>query len=76
MPRITPISPKKLIKIFELAGFRVDRKQGSHIVMTKPGALRSIVIPERAEVCIDVIKSNMRTAGMTPEEYHELFKKV
>lgn len=76
MPRITPIPPRKLIKIFELAGFKVDRKQGSHIVMTRPGAARSIVIPDRAEVCIDVIKSNMRTAGMSPEQYHELLKKV
>ena len=40
--------------------------------MTKPGVQRPIVIPAKREVEVHVIKSNLRTAGMTRERYFEL----
>ena len=42
--------------------------------MTYPGAKRSVVIPEYDEIDIDIIKNNMRTVGMTREEYLNLLK--
>ncbi len=46
MPRITPISPKKLRKFFEKQGFTCVRIAGYHYVYTKPGVIRPVVIPE------------------------------
>ena len=75
--KITPIHYEKLIKIFELYGFIVKRKKGDHIIMTKPGIKRPLVIktsPRHAPVTH--IRTNMTTAGMTREGYFSLLKKV
>ena len=41
-----------------------------------PGAKRAIVIPEYDEIDVEIIKNNMRAAGMSREEYFELLRKV
>jgi len=69
MARIYPTDWRVQIRIFELYGCSYKRKQGSHHIMTCPGAKRAVVIPEYDEIDVDIIKSNMRTAGMSREEY-------
>lgn len=77
MPKITPICYKKLIKIFELDGFVVTRRQGDHIVMSKLGIGRPLVIKAAGkEVPITHIRTNMATAKMTRERYFELLERV
>ena len=44
--------------------------------MIYPGAKRAVVIPEYDEVDVEIIKNNMRTVGMTREQYFGLLKKV
>ena len=74
MPRIFPTDWKIQIKIFERYGCRYKRKEGSHHVLTFPGARRAVVIPEYNEIDVEIIKNNMRTVGMSREEYFELLK--
>ena len=76
MPRIYPVSWKILIKVFQLYGCQYKRKEGSHHVLTFPGAKRAVVVPEYDEIDVDIIKNNMRTVNMSREEYFELLKKV
>jgi predicted RNA binding protein YcfA (HicA-like mRNA interferase family) len=76
MPRITPVDWQTLVKVFELFGCQYRRKTGSHHVLICPAARRAVVIPEYDEIDPDIIKNNMRTAGMTREEYFELLKRV
>ena len=76
MPKITPISYKKLQKIFELDGFKFDRQKGDHLIYEKQGISRAVVIPMYPEVPIFIIKNNMRTAGMSRERYFELLDQV
>lgn len=45
------------------------------MVYVKPSVPRPVIIPRYDEVAIDIIKSNMRTAGMTREEYFKLLSK-
>lgn len=75
MPQLKPVDWKTLVKIFELDGFTQDRNQGSHIVMTKPGIARPVVIPKYPEVGLDIIRSNMRTADMSRERFFRLKNK-
>ena len=49
MPRIYPTDWRARIRIFELYGCSYKRKQGSHHIMTCPGAKRAVVIPEYDE---------------------------
>jgi predicted RNA binding protein YcfA (HicA-like mRNA interferase family) len=72
MPKLSPISYKTLLCIFELDGFVCGREEGDHMVFTKSGVLRPIVIPKYRHVPVFVIKNNMRSAGMSRERYFAL----
>lgn len=75
--KITSIHYETLIKIFELDGFVVQRKKGDHIIMTKAGIKRPLVIKtSRRLIPVTHIRTNMTTAGMTRERFFELLEKV
>ncbi|MFQ5708919.1 MAG: type II toxin-antitoxin system HicA family toxin [bacterium] len=77
MPKLTPVHYQKLIKIFELDGFHVVRKRGDHIMLTKPGVKRPLVIKSSPrKVPVTHIKTNLNSAGMSRERYFELLEKV
>ncbi|MDA0738451.1 MAG: type II toxin-antitoxin system HicA family toxin [Nitrospirae bacterium] len=76
MPRITPLSAKKFRKILEKAGFTLVRTEGDHFVFVKPGLSRPLVVPDWDEVPVFIIKNNLRTAGMSREEYFSYLKQV
>lgn len=76
MPKIVPLSPIKLRKVFEKAGFKCVRIEGDHFVYTKAGVSRPVVIPNWKEIPVFIIKNNLRTAGLTREEYFSLMSEV
>lgn len=77
MPKLAPIHYETLIKIFEQEGFKIARTKGDHIMMTKPGIKRPLVIKTSPrEVAVTHIKTNLNTAGMSRERYFELLEKV
>lgn len=75
MPRITPVHWKTLECIFLKAGFVFERQTGDHRCYSKEGINRPIIIPTYKEIQQDIILSNMRTAGMSREQYFKLLKK-
>jgi len=75
MPKIIPIHWKRLEKVFLSAGFRFTRQEGSHRSYTKPGVPRPIVIPTYDEVPVSIIRNNLKTAGITREEYFVLLER-
>ena len=72
MSKLSPVAYKQLVKVFEADGFRCVRTEGDHMVFTKPGVIRPVVIPKYASVPVFIIKNNLRTAGMSRERYFEL----
>ena len=76
MSRITPVDWRTLVNIFVRFGCTYQRKKGSHHVLTCPDAKRAVVIPEYDEIDVMIIKNNMRTVGMTREEYLNLLDQV
>ena len=75
MPKIKPLRYDLLIKIFELDGFQIARQRGDHIMMTKEGIRRPLVIKTSPkEVPVTHIKTNITTAGMSRERYFELLE--
>lgn len=75
MPRITPIHWKTLECIFLKDGFVFARQDGDHRCYIKNGILRPIIIPTYREIDVNIIKSNMNSAGMNRDRYFELLKK-
>ena len=71
--RITPVPYQRLVKVFELAGFAVRRQKGDHLILTRPGVKRPLVIKTSPrEVPVTHILTNIRTAEMSRERYFEL----
>ena len=74
MPKLTPLDWQTLVRIFEADGFEVDRRKGSHVILSKPGVARPIVIPMYSDVGVDIIRGNMRTAGMSRARFFKLLE--
>jgi len=75
LPKITPVSPFKLIKILEKAGFRIIRQKGSHVIMMNDRKVR-IVIPVHPgkDIKPGLVRAIMREAGISREKFLKLLK--
>ena len=76
MSKIAPIHYRKLAKVFELSDFKFKRSKGDHLVYTKAGVSRPLVIPKYKEVPVFVIKNNLRVAEISREQYLKLLKRI
>jgi len=77
LPKLTPVDYRDLIRVFELDGFTVSRQRGDHIVMTKPGVLRPVVIKTSPhQVPVTPIRTSLTTAGMSRERFFELLEQA
>jgi predicted RNA binding protein YcfA (HicA-like mRNA interferase family) len=75
--KIVPMRYSLLVKVFELDGFTVKRKKGDHVIMTKAGVKRPLVIKTSPKlVPVTHIRTNMTTAGMGRERYFALLREV
>ncbi|MBI4143143.1 type II toxin-antitoxin system HicA family toxin [Candidatus Uhrbacteria bacterium] len=74
MPRIVPLPWEHLVRIFERDGFRIIREHGDHLVLTKTGIARPLVIPKYHAVPVFIIKNNLRSAGLSRERFFELLQ--
>ena len=52
------------------------RTEGDHFVYTKKGIARPVVIPDWTELPVFIIKNNLRTAGISREEYFNLLNRL
>ena len=50
MPPVPILSPSDVIKILQRLGWQVVRQKGSHIIITKPGHIATLSIPNHSEV--------------------------
>ena len=69
MPRLPVVSGAEAVKAFERAGWRRDRQRGSHVVLLKPGQIASLSVPQHKQLAPGTLRSLIRAAGMTLEEF-------
>lgn len=69
MPGLPAISGAKVVRVFERAGWHVDRQRGSHVVLLKPGHRASLSVPQHREVAIGTLRSLIRAAEMTVDDF-------
>jgi len=74
MPKFAPVNWKTLESVFLAAGFRFQRQEGSHRSYVKEGIARPVVIPTYREVPLFIIRNNLKTAGISREEYFRLLE--
>ena len=63
------LSPSDVIKLFQRLGWEVVCQKGSHIIMTRPGHLATLSIPNHQEVARGTLRSLIAKAGLTVEQF-------
>ena len=71
MPKLPLVSGAEVVKALRRLGFFVDRQRGSHCVLKKvtPEGERGCVIPMHREVALGTLRSALKMAGVSPEEF-------
>jgi predicted RNA binding protein YcfA (HicA-like mRNA interferase family) len=71
MPKLPIVSGAQAVKALQRLGFFVDRQRGSHVVLKKviPEGERGCVIPMHREVAVGTLRSALKMAGISPEEF-------
>lgn len=69
MPRVPLLPPSDVIKTFQRFGWQIVRQKGSHIIMTKPGHIATLSIPNHPEVARGTLRSPIAKAGLTIEQF-------
>ncbi|MBX3334433.1 MAG: type II toxin-antitoxin system HicA family toxin [Nitrospira sp.] len=75
MPPVPLLSPSDVIKMFQRLGWQVVRQKGSHIIMTRPGHIATLSIPNHQEVARGTLRSLIAKAGLTVEQFLEASNK-
>jgi predicted RNA binding protein YcfA (HicA-like mRNA interferase family) len=63
------MSGREVVRVFESLGWEAVRQTGSHIIMTKDEELVTLSVPDHPEVAKGTLRSLIRTAGLTVEEF-------
>jgi predicted RNA binding protein YcfA (HicA-like mRNA interferase family) len=65
---------RKVLKALYKAGFEIVGRKGSHIRLKKKTAteVRIVVVPDHPEIQIGTLRSILRQAGISREEFLEL----
>jgi len=66
------LSGGKAVKVFERAGWTIDRQRGSHVILVKDGQPATLSVPDHKELAKGTLRSLIRAAGMTTEDFASL----
>ena len=73
-PKFANIKPREIIRALEKGGFYIHETSGSHVHLKhphKPGRV-TVPYPERFDLPKHIVKSIVRQAGLTNEEFFDL----
>jgi predicted RNA binding protein YcfA (HicA-like mRNA interferase family) len=69
MASLPAISGAETVRVFEKFGWSVARQSSSHMIMTKEGQMASLSIPNHREVAKGTLRSLIRSANLTVDEF-------
>lgn len=76
MPSLPILSGREVVRVFELLGWQVVRQRGSHIIMAKEGHMTTLSVPDHKEVAKGTLRSLIRSANITIDEFVAASRKV
>jgi predicted RNA binding protein YcfA (HicA-like mRNA interferase family) len=73
MAKLPIVSGAEAVRALQRLGFFVDRQRGSHAVLKKvtPQGEHGCVIPMHREVALGTLRSALKMAGVSPEEFKD-----
>ena len=69
MPSLPVLSGRQIAKVFESFGWEATRRRGSHIILVKENHNATLSVPDHKEVAKGTLRSLIRSAGITAEEF-------
>ena len=69
MGRLGNISGREAANAFQKAGWQRMGQVGSHLVLVRPEVRANLSVPQRKELSVGTLRSLIRAAGMTVEEF-------
>lgn len=69
MAELPCLRGREVARIFESFGWIIARQKGSHIVMTKEDERATLSIPDHKEVAKGTLRSLIRAANLTVDEF-------
>lgn len=76
MLRLVPISRKKFEKFLIFIGCHFIRQKGDHLIYDRIDLKRPVVFTTDREVPIFIIRNNLRTLGVSVNDYLEIIKRL
>jgi predicted RNA binding protein YcfA (HicA-like mRNA interferase family) len=72
-PKLPRLSGEETIRVLACLGFTRVRQRGSHVVLKKQVANGEVscVVPLHKELAVGTLRSVLRQANVTPEEFLE-----
>ena len=75
MASLPVISGSETVRVFERFGWTVARQTSSHVIMTKEGQIASLSIPNHKEVARGTLRSLIKSANLSVDEFANRLKK-
>jgi len=73
MPKLPVVSGSEVVRALEKACFQQMRQRGSHVIMIKRAErLYAVTVPMHKELAPGTLRSIIRDAGLTVEEFVDL----
>jgi predicted RNA binding protein YcfA (HicA-like mRNA interferase family) len=69
MAPVPLLRPAEVVRVFERLGWTAARQRGSHIILTRPGHIASLSVPNHAQVARGTLRALIARAGITIEEF-------
>lgn len=69
MPALPVLSGREIVSVLVSLGWVIARQRGSHIILTKPGELATLSVPDHKEVARGTLRSLLRSANLTVNEF-------
>lgn len=76
MSRIVPVRWQLFEKFLLFVGCRFVREKGDHRIYKREDVKRPLVIPRDSILPVFIIKSNLKTLGISTKEYLEILDRI
>jgi len=76
MPALIPIKRAKFEKFLLFIGCKYKRSKGDHFIYDREDLKRPIVITADREVPVFIIRNNLRTLGLSVEEFLTILEEL
>jgi len=72
MPPLPVISGQEAVRAFQKAGWRIARRESSHIVLIKAGAAANLSVPDHHTLDRGLLRKLIRAAGLSVDAFNTL----